>query len=136
MITGINHVTLSVRDLQESFAFYTDLLGFRPRLRWPDGAYLTAGSVWLVLTVDSNVRAQELPEYTHLAFAIEPSRFREYAQRLRQAGAREWKSNSSEGESLYFLDPNGHKLELHYSDLESRLADARERKWADFEFFE
>ncbi|WP_159065009.1 hypothetical protein [Thaumasiovibrio subtropicus] len=30
--------------------------------------------------------------------------------------------NRSEGQSLYLLDPDGHKLELHVGDLNSRLA--------------
>lgn len=33
MITGINHVTLSVRDLDESFEFYTATLGLTPAAR-------------------------------------------------------------------------------------------------------
>ncbi|GHL45122.1 hypothetical protein ECZU28_51170 [Escherichia coli] len=31
---------------------------------------------------------------------------------LAQAGAEVWKDNRSEGASYYFLDPDGHKLEL------------------------
>lgn len=30
MITGVNHITLSVRDVEQSFAFYSEVLGFRP----------------------------------------------------------------------------------------------------------
>ena len=39
------------------------------------------------------------------------------------------------GASLYFLDPNGHKLEIHASDLEARLLSARERPWEGLELF-
>ncbi|KPJ49965.1 glutathione transferase, partial [candidate division TA06 bacterium DG_26] len=30
MIRGINHITLAVRDIDESFKFYADVLGFKP----------------------------------------------------------------------------------------------------------
>jgi catechol 2,3-dioxygenase-like lactoylglutathione lyase family enzyme len=30
MITGINHITLSVRSLEESFEFYQNVLGLDP----------------------------------------------------------------------------------------------------------
>ncbi len=34
MVTGINHITLSVRNANESFSFYTDVLGFKPIARY------------------------------------------------------------------------------------------------------
>jgi len=29
MITGINHITLAVKDIEESFKFYQEILGFK-----------------------------------------------------------------------------------------------------------
>jgi len=36
-----------------------------------------------------------------------------------------WQRNHSEGDSLYFLDPDGHKLEIHASDLNARIRSLR-----------
>lgn len=70
MITGINHITLAIRDTKEAFVFYTEVLGFRPVARWPTGAYLLAGDLWIVLCEDEAARSQVLPEYTHVAFTV------------------------------------------------------------------
>lgn len=126
MIRGINHVTLSVRDLEASFAFYKEVLGLRPVARWYKGAYLEAGGDWICLSLDDEARTGPLGEYTHLAFSVDAAGFEDAVQRLRSADVQCWQENRSEGESFYFLDPNGHKLELHVGDLESRLKALRE----------
>lgn len=133
MITGLSHVTLSVADLDRSFAFYGDTLGLQPAARWPKGAYFAAGSLWLALVVDERVRRGALPEYTHFAFAVAADTFAPLAWRIRASGAVIFQENASEGESLYFLDPDGHKLEIHVGDLASRLAAARATPWPGLE---
>ena len=45
MLTGLNHLTLAVSDLDRSFEFYRHLLGFTPHARWQGGAYLVGGVV-------------------------------------------------------------------------------------------
>jgi catechol 2,3-dioxygenase-like lactoylglutathione lyase family enzyme len=51
-ITGLNHLTLSVSDLERSVAFYSELLGFMVRMRGRASAYLEAGTLWLALIFD------------------------------------------------------------------------------------
>lgn len=133
MITGINHLTLAVRDAVESFGFYRDVLGFRPVARWPTGAYFLAGDVWLALVQDRLTRDGALPEYTHVAFSVHPANFGAAVERIMEAGARVWKEDESEGPSLYFQDPNGHKLEIHAGDLATRLAECRANPWPGLE---
>jgi len=135
MITGVNHITLSVRDVAESFAFYAQVLGFRPVAKWPKGAYLLAGDVWIALVLDGHVRESILPEYTHIAFTVSGEDLKRLSARIKRSGAEIWQENWTEGASLYFVDPNGHKLEIHASDLETRIRTAKENPWEGLEFF-
>ncbi|HEY4145827.1 VOC family protein [Pinirhizobacter sp.] len=119
-ITGLNHITLAVGDVQRSVAFYRDVLGCTLRAAWPEGAYLEAGALWLCLSQDIQARTAPHPDYTHIAFSLAPADFPALKARL-ETTCILWRSNQSEGDSLYFLDPDGHKLEIHVGSLESRL---------------
>lgn len=116
-----------------SLAFYVDLLGCRPVARWPEGAFLLAGEVWLTLLFDPQARAGPSPEYSHVAFSVAPAEFAPLRERLQAAGIAEWQANTTEGDSVYVLDPTGHKLELHTTDLAARLRHARENPWPGLE---
>lgn len=122
MVTGLNHITLSVVDLDRAFRFYSESLGLRPVARWYKGAYLAAGEFWVCLTLESEQIDRPLnPTYDHVAFTVSDSDYQTLCARLTDAGVKQWQENHSEGDSFYFLDPDGHKLEVHVSDLERRL---------------
>lgn len=123
-VTGLNHITLAVSDLPRAQGFYTDVLGAALRASWDKGAYLELGSIWLCLELAQVIthRADD----SHIAFTCEPSDFDDFSAKIR-AQAPLWKDNTSEGFSVYFLDPDGHRLELHQGDLASRLAHYRAR---------
>jgi catechol 2,3-dioxygenase-like lactoylglutathione lyase family enzyme len=105
MIKGLNHINLAVCDLSISFDFYRDILGFKPLCRWPKGAYFLAGDLWFCLYEDP--KAKPGIGYTHIAFSISTEDFSKMVDRLKKADVQLWKENSSEGDSLYFLDPDG-----------------------------
>ena len=128
MIRGINHITLAVRDLERSFEFYR-AVGCRPLARWSTGAYLLAGDLWLCLSVDATTRTAALPEYTHIALDVPADKFDAACRRVHDAGATIWRENRSEGPSVYFLDPDGHKLELHVGDWRTRLVSMKAAPW-------
>lgn len=126
MINGINHITFAVSDLDRSINFYVELLGLKLVSRWTQGAYLLAGDVWIALNVDENCRIEPVPDYTHVAFNVLSTDYPKLKEQLKKAGVKTFKDNTSEGDSFYFLDPDGHKLELHYNTLEHRLEWAKQ----------
>ena len=136
MLMGFNHLTLAVGHLSRSIDFYREALGFKLSARWKTGAYLTLGDLWLCLASDS-VQSQDLQRhYTHYAFSIEQKDFSTFSRRLRELDIPLWKQDASEGNSLYFLDPDGHQLEAHVGDLTSRLAACRRHPYSEMEFFD
>ena len=136
MIRGLSHVTFSVSDVGRSVRFYRDVVGLRLVARWMRGAYFLAGREWIALSLDPETRGGPLPEYSHVAFAVSGPDFAPTAQRIHDSGTVVFKENRSEGASVYFLDPDGHKLEIHASGLEERLTAMRAEEWEGAEFFE
>lgn len=135
MITNINHITLAVKNIDESFAFYQNVLGLKPLVKWDKGAYFLVGDFWFCLNVDDNCKTD--CGYTHYAFNVSKENFAVMAQKIIAFGAKVFKENSSEGDSLYFLDPDGHKLEIHVGNWQTRLNDKKKNigAWKNVEWF-
>ncbi len=135
-VSGLNHITLSVSDLNKSFSFYRDILKFTPKFINKKTAYFSVNGLWLALEEDQEVRNGPLPEYTHIAFDVLDSKFSAIADRIIKSGAEIFKENKSEGKSIYFLDPDGHKLELHCGTLEGRLMEYKSNPKEGYHFYE
>ena len=121
MLSGFNHLTLAVTDVPRSVSFYHDLLRLQLDATWDNGAYLSLPGLWLCLSLDPLRSTAPAVDYTHYAFTVDAADFTPLVEHLRAAGVQEWRDNRSEGASFYFLDPDGHKLEVHVGDLASRL---------------
>lgn len=104
--------------------------------QWDTGAYLHVGDLWLCLTLDTAPRDVVAPAYTHYAFSIAQADFAAFCSSLRAAGAVECQANRSEGDSFYFLDPDGHQLEAHVGSLASRLAECRNKPFKGMVLFD
>lgn len=143
MITGINHINLSVSDIEQSFFFYHDILSFKPLCKSDGSAYFLVGdesapgSFWLSLDLDRyNVR-QTSPCNTHIAFSVDKTNFDRTAHRILDFGTKVFKENTSPGKSLYFLDPDEHKLEIHVGGWQDRIRVKKENvgSWTNVEWF-
>ncbi len=141
MITGLNHMTLAVKNIEKSFVFYRDILGFTPLCKWEGSAYFLVGSpdqancLWFCL--DRDLQRQETACSTHYAFSVLPDDFKAMSERIIHSGAPLFKENSSPGESLYFLDPDGHKLEIHVGNWKTRIQAKKMNSghWKNVEWF-
>lgn len=135
LVSGINHITLSVNNLNQSFEFYTKVLGLKPlALRKEKSAYMLAGDEWIAL-VKAKEPISNAASYTHLAFSVTPQEFKTLSEQIRSSGAEIWQDNSSPDESLYFLDPSGNKLEIHVGNWNSRIQWLKDNPSADVELF-
>ena len=122
MISGINHLTWTVTNIEEAFRFYVEVLGFTPVMKSDRSAYCLAGDVWIAVVKGGS---REDARYDHIAFQIDKVNYPRLVSKLINLGVKQWKENESEGESFYFQDPSGNKFELHYSDLEARIQDGK-----------
>ena len=132
MITSLNHMTLAVTDIERSFDFYRNVMGLTPLCRWDKGAYFLAGDVWFSLNVDptrsATIKDRGLTDdYTHYAFSVSDSDFIPMRQKLLDAGVLEFQPSKSPGQSFYFVDPDGHKLEIHVGNWKNRMNALRDK---------
>ena len=142
MLTGLNHITISVSCLDTSLHFYTQILGFKAHVKCDAGAYLSLGDLWLCLSLNTSPSPDALnvktpPEkkrptgdYSHIAFSVSAEDFASVKQKIIKGNATIWKDNKSEGKSLYFLDPDSHKLEIHNGNLQQRLDSLKTQPYA------
>ena len=135
MIREVNHITLAVKDVEISFKFYKEVLRFIPLCKWDTGAYFLVGDFWFCLNLDENRIPN--PCYTHFAFTVLDEDFDFMSQHIVASGARIFKENTSPGKSLYFLDPDDHKLEIHVGDWQSRIVRKKmnPEKWKEVEWY-
>jgi lactoylglutathione lyase len=118
--TGINHVSISAKDLEESTRFYEEVFGME-RIPAPDFAqpvrWLRVGDVQLHLILDPDAE----PRSHHLGLTIDDFDGAYEAIRARADGTFGWSlvELPSGQVQLYFRDPGGNLIELNWPDVET-----------------
>jgi catechol 2,3-dioxygenase-like lactoylglutathione lyase family enzyme len=146
-LEGIDHLAMSVRDVERSAHWYVDVLGFERRFpgMW-DGipVFIGKGTTSIALfpsqsnTTASSAKAATAPGSTslaagasakaasergdvrmlHLAFRAKRKNFLAAQEELKQRGIQFEFQDHEISHSIYFSDPDGHKLEITTYDLE------------------
>lgn len=129
-IFGIDHVALNVSDLERSRRFYTEVLGFKVSEREyqkPDIEYFLDCGPSLIGLIQGDPQGDrhELQDGglggNHFSFRVRTADFDATVEELKTRGVtvtffkkreRSW--------SVYFLDPDGNKLEMTAWPLEDK----------------
>jgi catechol-2,3-dioxygenase len=124
-ITRLNHAVLYVRDVEQSVAFYRDVLGFRPvpmAERLTGAAFLQApgstndhdlGLFQIGPGAEPSLAGRSTVGLYHLAWEVDTlDELERLAGKLSAAGALGGASDHSSTKSLYGRDPDGLEFEV------------------------
>lgn len=127
-LEGIDHVALSVTDVERSAKWYIEVLGFERRYQdvWKGipvfiGKGTTAIALFLAEANHPPVGGGDTgPRMLHLAFRASRQDFKTAQEELRRHGVPFQFEDHEISHSIYFRDPDGHKLEITTYDLPPR----------------
>ena len=134
-LEGIDHVAMSVPDVERAAQWYVEVLGFERRFQemW-DGVpvFIGKGTTAIALfpaqtnTTASSAKATAAGSKSerggvrmlHLAFRANRKGFLAAQEELKQRGIQFEFQDHEISHSIYFRDPDGHELEITTYDLE------------------
>lgn len=121
-VLGIDHAAISVRDLETSLKFYTEILGLKisPREYQKPGVeyFLDCGTslIGLIqgkLEGEKHLLQDEGIGGNHVSFRVPTKEFDAAVEELKRRGVTiTYQKKREKSWSVYFLDPDGNKLEI------------------------
>jgi catechol 2,3-dioxygenase-like lactoylglutathione lyase family enzyme len=114
---GLDHFAVTVRDLERSERFYRDVLGLERVFadEWVEPVMMTAttGSGVALFQAEAGPPGARPPvRVVHVAFRVERSMFDLAREVLAELGLEPEFEDHGVAHSIYFPDPDGHRLEL------------------------
>jgi catechol 2,3-dioxygenase-like lactoylglutathione lyase family enzyme len=121
-VAQLEHVTLTVADLERSRRFYIDVLGLEPGPEWAgELVMLRCGATYIALGTwaQGQQRGPDSPiGVDHLAFRVDAETYVRARTARPAAGVPvEYESDHGINQSMYFRDPDGNLLELACYEL-------------------
>ncbi len=128
MILGLSHVTLVVKNLEQTTLFLKRIFGAEQiyssgskTFSLSKEKFFLVNNLWICI-----MEGEPLAErtYNHIAFEINDKEIDEYLSRIKEVGVEirpERPRIDGEGRSIYFYDFDNHLFELHAGSLDERL---------------
>ena len=128
MISGISHITFTVKDIERSTNFFEKIFDAREVYSSEDETFSIArekffliNDIWIAI-----MEGEPLTErtYNHIAFQIAEADIETYIERIKDMRLEirpERPRVEGEGRSIYFYDFDNHLFELHTGTLSERL---------------
>jgi len=126
-LEGIDHVALSVSDVERAAAWYIEVLSFERKYEgmWNGvPTFIGKGTTAIALFQARDRDARTTPsrsgkiEMLHLAFRANRRNFLGAQEELKRRGIRFQFQDHEISHSIYFRDPDGHQLEITTYDLQ------------------
>jgi catechol 2,3-dioxygenase len=119
-LQGIDHVAIAVRDVERSVTWYRDVLGFERRHQevWGNNpAVVGIATTSIALFPVEGTQPKPSPgrdtlAMRHIAFRADRTNFDSARHELHKRGISFQSEHHGISESIYFLDPDGHEIEI------------------------
>jgi catechol 2,3-dioxygenase-like lactoylglutathione lyase family enzyme len=111
---GLDHVAITVADLDAAERFYGEVLSLeRVQPQWDPPRVMAAnGSGVALFPSGDELGGQTAPHIRHIAFRVARLDFDAARKELSERGIDIRFSDHGAAHSIYFEDPDGHRLEL------------------------
>jgi catechol 2,3-dioxygenase-like lactoylglutathione lyase family enzyme len=120
-VEQIDHLALTVSDVERSVAWYREVLGLERRheTEWGNNpAFVYAGTTGLALFAAADPRPAAAPDHRrtrimrHLAFRVNRENFARARAELKDKDIGFHFEDHGIAHSIYFFDPDGYEIEL------------------------
>ena len=123
-LEGLDHVAITVRDVERSARWYTEVLGLERQYEDVWGGvptFVGKGKTGLALftaeETESSLGEKKAVRMSHFAWRADRENFLRAQQELKERGVAFEFADHEVSHSIYFRDPDGHKVEITTYEL-------------------